>query len=261
MPHLSLKSYGADIERHAHDFHQIVLPRRGRLEMEIAGRNGAVVASMPNAVAWAAVIPAGESHAFQAGQGDQFVVLDLAIDDDGIEAARFLQQPYFVVTPAQQALLQYLDRQAQTAGQLAQIAAPWCQLLLGAMPPIADAGITGAGGDVRHDAALLPAALRRALDALSDSYATDLGIADISRAAGLSETRLFTLFRRHLGCTPHAYRNRLRLDAAQALLAETDLPIIEIAWRCGHGDQASLTRQMRRQRGITPAAYRRQRHR
>jgi AraC-like DNA-binding protein len=256
MPHLSLKSYGADIERHAHDFHQIVLPRRGRLAMEIAGRAGAVTAADPalGTAAWAAVIPAGESHAFQAGQGDQFVVLDLTNHDDGIEAARFLREPYFAITPSQQALLHYLDQQVRTLTELARIAEPWCQLLLGDMGPPADAG-THAG----QDAGTLPGALQRALDLISQSYATDLRIAEICRQAGLSESRLFILFRRYLGSTPHAYLSGLRLDAAQALLAQTDLPIVEIAWRCGLGDQASLTRQMRRQRGITPAAYRRQR--
>jgi AraC-like DNA-binding protein len=239
MAHLSLKSYGVEIERHAHDFHQIVLPRRGSLAMEIAGCEGAVQIAAGTSVA--ALIPAGESHSFQAGIGDQFVVLDLAADDDGIDTDQFLQ-PFFALAPAQQALLTYLE---QACDRFESIAEPWCQLLLASLAP----------SDTSHTQR--PLALDRALELMRTGFAGDLGIADISHQAGISETRLFALFRRHLGLTPHGYLSNLRLDAAEQMLARTTLPIAEIAWRSGHGDQASLTRRMRQRRGITPAAYRR----
>jgi AraC-like DNA-binding protein len=249
MASLSLKSYGAEVERHAHDFHQIVMPRRGRLAMEIAGRTGAVMAAMAGAVA--AVIPAGESHAFQAGPGDQFVVLDLAVGDDTIAADRFLHQPFFALSPAQQALLAYIDHRAidnRATGDapLARFARPWCALLLDTLTP-------------QEQWTALPPALHRAIDLMRGQYATTLDVAEISRQAGISETRLFALFRQYLGRSPHAFLSDLRLDAAENLLATTLLPIAEIALRCGHGDQAALTRRMRQRRGVTPAAYRRSR--
>ncbi|HVI86705.1 MAG TPA: AraC family transcriptional regulator, partial [Dongiaceae bacterium] len=71
MPQLSLRSYGTEIACHAHNFNQIVLPRRGRLAMDIAGKGGAVSARH------GAFVAAGIDHEYQAGAGDEFFVLDL----------------------------------------------------------------------------------------------------------------------------------------------------------------------------------------
>jgi AraC-like DNA-binding protein len=270
MPQLSLRTYGTGIACHSHDFNQIVLPRQGRLAMDIAGQGGAVTGGH------AAFITAGTAHEYQAGAGDQFFVLDL-LDDEGVAdddaAIDLAGTSFFALTPAQRDLLSYLDRLAPQVvapqERAPQMPAPhvptgatlgdwsparwqrlgvsWGLLMLEAMP----------GRQIETSTPrVMPPALRRAIDLMQGGYAGKLTIAAIGRAAGLSETRLFLLFRQHLGCTPHAYLADLRLTAAEQLLASTDLPIVEIALRCGQGDQAALTRQMRRRRGITPAAYR-----
>jgi len=271
MPQLSLRSYGTDIACHAHDFNQIVLPRRGRLAMDIAGRGGAVSHDH------GAFISAGTAHEYQAGAGDQFFVLDLIGGDGAVDDLDALDlggdhlgtAPFFQLTAAQRDLLSYLDRLAPDHGSAdtvveagGPISRPhdwsptrwqrlgdsWGLLMLEAMPSRQTMPVKPR---------IMPVALRRALDLMQSAYADKLTIAAIGRAAGLSETRLFLLFRQHLDCTPHGYLAELRLAAAEHLLASTDLPIVEIALRCGQGDQAALTRQMRRQRGVTPAAYRR----
>jgi hypothetical protein len=70
--HLSLRRYGTGADPHAHDdFDQIVLPRRGVLEMEIDGRGGRVQAGQ------AALVRCGTRHAFAAAGDNLFVVADI----------------------------------------------------------------------------------------------------------------------------------------------------------------------------------------
>ncbi|HVJ44429.1 MAG TPA: AraC family transcriptional regulator [Dongiaceae bacterium] len=258
MPQLSLRSYGTEIACHAHNFNQIVLPRRGRLAMEIAGRGGAV------STEHGAFISAGMMHQYQAGAGDQFFVLDLVAADgaaDEIEMDELAASPFFDLTPAQHDLLSYLDRLAVGEADVPRLehapgadsrwqrlGASWGFLMLDSLAMARSRALA---------APVPPAGLRRALDLMRSHYGDKLSIAAIARAAGLSETRLFLLCRQHLGMTPHAYLNDLRLQAAERLLRGSILPIAEIALRCGQVDQAALTRLMQRRRGVTPAAYRR----
>jgi len=257
MPQLSLRSYGTEIACHAHNFNQIVLPRRGRLAMDIAGKGGAV------STQHGAFVAAGIDHEYQAGATDEFFVLDL-IDSDGaadaIEADALSTLPFFALSAPQHDLLAYLDRVAGPATQAAEDAAAarwqklgesWGFLLLDSLAQAHYPSSTTGN---------LPVALRRALDLMQAQYHERLSVAAIARSAGLSETRFFILFRQHLGMTPHAWLNDLRLRTAERLLAGSNLPIAEIALRCGQSDQAALTRLMQRRHGTTPAAFRR-RHR
>lgn len=99
--------------------------------------------------------------------------------------------------------------------------------------------------------------LSRAMAFMRTHSAEPTRVADIAAAAGLSTTRLHALFRERLDTSPHAALARLRLDAAQRLLAGTSLSVAEIAVRTGHADQSALTRRLRLARGVTPAAFRR----
>jgi AraC-like DNA-binding protein len=257
MPQLSLRSYGTEIACHAHNFNQIVLPRRGRLAMDIAGKGGAV------STQHGAFVSAGIDHEYQAGATDEFFVLDL-IDSDGaadaIEADALSTVTFFALSPIQHDLLTYLDRVAGSTALAAEgpaaarwqkLGASWGFLLLDSLAQARFPTIPEGS---------LPVALRRALDLMQSRYHERLSIATIARSAGLSETRFFILFRQHLGMTPHAWLNDLRLRTAERLLAGGNLPVAEIALRCGQSDQAALTRLMQRRHGITPAAFRR-RHR
>ncbi|MFX8016085.1 helix-turn-helix transcriptional regulator, partial [Acinetobacter baumannii] len=59
----------------------------------------------------------------------------------------------------------------------------------------------------------------------------------------------------------HRFLVKLRIDKARELLESTDLPIIEIAAQVGYDDPSYLARLFRREVGVTPAAYRRERRR
>ena len=90
---LSFRRYGADAPPHAHAFDQIVLPRRGVLEMEIDGKGGRVDPGR------AAVVPPGARHAFAATGENLFVVADIG-GDLMKRYERLRERPFAPVTGA-----------------------------------------------------------------------------------------------------------------------------------------------------------------
>ncbi len=86
-----------------------------------------------------------------------------------------------------------------------------------------------------------------------------IGVADVAAASGVSRRVLERRFARHLQCTPHEQLCRVRIRMACRLLAETPLPIEEVAVRCGFANNSRLVEQFTRRVGCTPSEYRRQR--
>ena len=84
-----------------------------------------------------------------------------------------------------------------------------------------------------------------------------IGLEDIARAVERSASHLARTFKTDIGVPPHRYLMRLRVEKAQELLANTNLPIAEVAAESGFTHQEHLTHQFRRFYHTTPAAFRR----
>ena len=236
---LSLRRYGADGDAHAHDdFDQIVLPRRGVLEMEVDGRGGRVQAGQ------AVLVPCGTRHAFAADGDNLFVVADIGPDliaPFEAQVARLRERTFLPVNAPVRGLLDFVCGDA--ARQVEdEVAALWTPLLLRALA----AG--GPGPDPR---------LARAAALIERDFARPLGVAEMAAEAGMSQSRFFAGFAAAYGRSPHGQLADTRLRAAQRLLTDTRLSIAEIAVRTGHADQSALTRAMKARLGVTPAAWRR----
>lgn len=232
---VEIRSYPPEIGRHRHDFHQLILPCHGAMELETGLGNGRVGPAV------AAFIPAGESHSFCPTPDSRFVVLDLPAP----AATALPQRPFFAVDPALRGLVDYF---------IAAPAAPhlhgaWLALLMDrlAQPQPSDEATDLAGQQ-----------LRRALAVMRARLDQPLRVEDIASAAGISTSGLHRLMRDRLRTTPQARLLALRLDRAEALLAQGHMPIAQIALATGFADQSALTRAMRRERGITPARLRQQ---
>jgi AraC-like DNA-binding protein len=79
----------------------------------------------------------------------------------------------------------------------------------------------------------------------------------MARCARMSVSRLHALFRAELDISPHAWLLRQRIGQACRQLAGTNQAIAAVALNAGFSDQSALTRAMRAQLDMTPAAYRR----
>ena len=245
---VGFRSYASEGQAHTHAFFQVVLPSRGVLDIEIAGRGGRVDHTC------AAFIGPGERHAFAAATGDEnrFLVLDFASADsfphsvlNGLVERRFL-----TLSPAAHHLIGYAEQHVASDAVLhrdeSRRRLMWLELLLEALcespPPSRSRAAT---------------TLSRAKAFIERSFDRPLDASDIARAAGISPSRLYELFQKHVGATPRQYLAQTRLRYALELLKSSRLSIAEIAASTGHADQSTLTRHMRSALGVTPAAHRR----
>lgn len=91
---------------------------------------------------------------------------------------------------------------------------------------------------------------------ITKNYRADLAVADVARAAGISESLLYRLFREE-GSTPVEYLRTVRLGHAKRLLLEfPKMSVAEIATACGFADSAYFCKVFRDREHITPKGYR-----
>jgi AraC-like DNA-binding protein len=100
-----------------------------------------------------------------------------------------------------------------------------------------------------------PEAVRRARLLLEERHAEDIGLDELSRAAGLSPFHLARVFCRNVGLPPHAYLTQVRVRRARELLAGPQ-PLADIAASVGFADQSHLSRHFKRIVGLPPGRWR-----
>ena len=139
-------------------------------------------------------------------------------------------------------------------------AATLAMLMNGDAPPAAPALLppTGVAGRLSSD--LLAAddpAVRLALRFIRDRAAEPIGVRDVLAAVPLSRRALETRFRRAVGRTLQQELWRARVGSARSLLERTDLPLVDVALRCGFSSAQRLTEVFTREAGVPPSAHRR----
>jgi AraC-like DNA-binding protein len=236
---LNLRSYAQDLGEDRHPFIQLVLPLSGALSLDIAGRESELAPGR------AAFIDAGVRHS-QMGEGpNRSLILDLgqsALDGAGRLHDRLASGPFLSLSPAASKLIDFMALQMTGDGVAAPTLRLWTPLLLdslGCEPPRASSRLS---------------AMLAQVEATPSAAWTASAMAT---RAGVSVSQLHALFRRELDTTPRAWLGELRLKRVAEQLAQTDLPIAELAYRGGYADQSALTRAMKRATGLTPGAYRR----
>jgi len=100
------------------------------------------------------------------------------------------------------------------------------------------------------------ARLADAVEVARRRYAERLDVADLATAADMTLSQLERSARRVLGLTPKQLILRFRLEEALRLITTTDVPLVDVATRCGYYDQSAFGRHFRKVVGSSPAAYR-----
>ncbi len=100
---------------------------------------------------------------------------------------------------------------------------------------------------------------REAVAALEASALDELSLAGFARHIGLSERQVSRLFREEMGTTFREHVTALRVDRAKSLLADTEIPVIEVAGETGWSSLAHFNMVFRRRVGLTPSEFRRTR--
>ncbi len=83
-----------------------------------------------------------------------------------------------------------------------------------------------------------------------------LSLAEIAQQSGLSPFHFARRFRQTIGESPHQYVVNRRLETAQRLLEETDLPVSQISLMIGFSSQGHFTQTFARRLGQPPRQYR-----
>jgi transcriptional regulator GlxA family with amidase domain len=104
-----------------------------------------------------------------------------------------------------------------------------------------------------------PALLRRLLrarDRMDAASHEEWPVARLAEVSGVSEAHFARAFKQAFGAPPHRYLLSRRIERAAALLRDTDLPIIEIAFATGWNSLGTFGRVFRDIKGESPTALR-----
>ena len=89
--------------------------------------------------------------------------------------------------------------------------------------------------------------------------AEDFNLDQLAAQAGLSKFHFHRLFKSVVGIAPSRYHMNLRMDEAKRLLRETKQSIVAIALDVGYANPSHFAQLFRRETGLSPSSYRRQR--
>jgi AraC-like DNA-binding protein len=103
---------------------------------------------------------------------------------------------------------------------------------------------------------LPPYKLRQVAEYVATHLETTLALTELAKIAQMSPAYFARQFKQATGEAPHQYVIRRRVERAQQLLVETDLPLIAVGAEVGFSDQSHFIAVFRRQVGLTPKAYR-----
>ncbi len=97
---------------------------------------------------------------------------------------------------------------------------------------------------------------RRVGEFIRENLENDLSLAELASVAELSPFHFIRVFRQRAGMTPQQYLMRQRVERAKQLLAESDLPLVEIGFRTGFKNQSHFTTLFRKFTAVTPKIWR-----
>ncbi len=96
------------------------------------------------------------------------------------------------------------------------------------------------------------------VDYLTEHYAQDFSMADLSVRVGMTESSFSRFFSRATGNSFTDFVNRLRINPACQLLMETDRYITNVCYDVGFNNVANFNRRFLQIKGMTPKEFRRQ---
>ena len=98
--------------------------------------------------------------------------------------------------------------------------------------------------------------LLRAKDRMDAASHEEWPIARLASVSGVSAAHFARSFKRAFGLPPHRYLLTRRIERATALLRDTDLPIIEVAYETGWNSLGTFGRIFRDIAGKSPGEFR-----
>lgn len=96
--------------------------------------------------------------------------------------------------------------------------------------------------------------IKRILIYLQEHSAEPINVTQVASQFGYSAGRFSHIFNERIGCSFTRYVNNLRCYKARRMLAEGDLPLIDVATACGFSSMRTFHRVYKEFTGETPRA-------
>jgi AraC family L-rhamnose operon regulatory protein RhaS len=97
-----------------------------------------------------------------------------------------------------------------------------------------------------------------AMQIMAANLAEPLSVPEIARRVKQSTSHFHRVFKAETGQGPGDYYMRTRIGAARRLIVSTELPLVQIALRCGFGSSQYFATCFRRVTGRSPSSFRRE---
>ena len=94
---------------------------------------------------------------------------------------------------------------------------------------------------------------------MAEHVGEDINLAQLAARAGVSKFHFHRLFKIAIGVSPSHYHVNLRMDVARRLLRETKKSVVTVAIEVGYSNPSHFAQLFRRETGLSPSDYRRQR--
>ncbi len=229
---LSIRAYSLMKQGHSHSYHQLVLPLKGSLSIELGSFKGTI------RLGQCVVVKAGEFHCFTAPSNARFVVADLQQLPSNLAEAESL---VFSVNLPLSHYLAFIEQQlnSQVNQQIEQLMMQTFCCLLAEQQVLR----------------FFDQRIQKVLGYIESHLASPLSNQQLAAVAYLSLTQLKKLFKQQTGLTVTEYLRRARMEKAQALLRHTDYPIQLVAQAVGYSDHAAFSRSFSRYYGMSPSKY------
>jgi AraC family transcriptional regulator len=104
---------------------------------------------------------------------------------------------------------------------------------------------------------LAPWQIRRATEFLEANLQGNTSLYSVAAECELSVSHFARAFRKTFGQPPHRWLIERRVDMAKTYLLHSNLPLADIAFRCGFADQSALNKSFRRLLKQSPGEWRR----
>ena len=101
--------------------------------------------------------------------------------------------------------------------------------------------------------------LRQIADWMVEHVDEEFNLDRLAEQAGLSKFYFNRLFKSAMGVSPSHHHINLRMDAARRLLRESKKSVVSIALEVGYSNPSHFAQLFRRETGVSPSEYRRQR--
>ena len=227
----SLRRYQSDVCSHSHGHAQLVIPLDGPLEIEVQGQGRRLLPG------FACVIAPGLRHDYAADP-----VLSFLVQESHWLPAALGEHPFIPLDEPQRHYLAFLHRMVAQGRHVAGMGQVWLSLL---------AESQGMGP------ALTPRMIRvqRHIEA---HLAEPLGNERLAAVVCLGQSQFKHAFRQQFGMSASHYIRSRRMALARTLLAQTALPIGEVASRCGYQDQGAFAERFLAETSLTPSRWRQQ---